>query len=84
MTGTKKKKEVELPDLDDLKLSPIELAQKYGTKSNAIRALRKQGLNVKQISVALRIRYQHVRNVLVRKLKRTQVYQGARGPKGGR
>jgi DNA invertase Pin-like site-specific DNA recombinase len=41
-----------------------DLLGKYGNKSQAIRALHKQGMKTADIARNLNIRYQHVRNVL--------------------
>jgi DNA-binding NarL/FixJ family response regulator len=42
----------------------IELINKYGNKSKAIRELSKEGKTNSEIAKLLNIRYQHVRNVL--------------------
>jgi hypothetical protein len=47
----------------------IKLLEKYGSKSAAIRGLHKEGLKPGQIADSLRIRYQHVNNVLNQKYK---------------
>jgi hypothetical protein len=44
-----------------------KLLEKYGDKSKAIRALHSQGYKNGQIADMLRIRFQHVRNVLNQK-----------------
>ncbi len=57
--------------LDELlKLTEEALVQKYGNKSNAIRALGALGAKSGPISRALNIRFQHARNVLAKPLKR--------------
>jgi indole-3-glycerol phosphate synthase len=47
----------------------IKLLEKYGSKSAAIRGLHKEGYKLGQIADTLRIRYQHVNNVLNQKYK---------------
>lgn len=46
-----------------------ELITKYGNKSKAIRALKKDGKTTSEIADLLNIRYQHVRNVLNQVIK---------------
>ena len=48
-----------------------DLLKKYGTKSTAIRELTSKDWPRRRIADALGIKYQHVRNVQVRPLKRT-------------
>jgi energy-converting hydrogenase Eha subunit F len=48
----------------------VGLIAKYGNKSQAIRALNKEGYSRSQIANMLNIRYQHVRNVLGQELKK--------------
>ena len=60
----RKKVEVSKECLADLKKLP------EGTKSSKIRALHAKGYERGQIALALNIRYQHVRNVLVTPIKR--------------
>jgi DNA-binding NarL/FixJ family response regulator len=48
-----------------------ELLTKYGNKSQAIRALAKEGHKTAEIARLLNIRYQHVRNVLNTIVKKT-------------
>lgn len=55
---------------NQVRLSPLEIKDKYGTKSNAIRTLHGEGYSVKDIASILNIRYQHARNVINRPLKR--------------
>jgi hypothetical protein len=65
---TKKKEEVR----DYKKTSEVlEILSKYNSKSEAIRALHKQGMKKGEIADLLRIRYQHVHNVLNQILKRS-------------
>jgi hypothetical protein len=55
-------------DVKDTKVFDFDaedFIKKHGTKSAAIRALRAEGKEVKDISKLLGIRYQHVRNVLM-------------------
>lgn len=53
------------------------LVAQYGNKSNAIRAMSKDGFSRSYIAIALGIRYQHVRNVLLQPLKRAIVAERA-------
>ena len=46
-----------------------KLLEKFGSKSAAIRGLHKEGYKPGQIADTLRIRYQHVNNVLNQKYK---------------
>jgi spermidine/putrescine-binding protein len=59
-------------DVRDYKKTPevLEILQRYNTKSQAIRALHREGLSKGQIADTLRIRYQHVHNVLNQIVKR--------------
>lgn len=50
--------------------SATAIIEYYGNKSKAIRALREQGLEFAVIARAIGVRYQMVRNVLDRPLKR--------------
>lgn len=59
---------VELYESTESQRKYLEL---YGTKSNAIRELSKLNMSTGDISRALNIRYQHVRNVLNQKLKKS-------------
>jgi len=52
-----------------------DLIKQHGTKSGAIRALNAQGKTRKEISVALGIRYQHVRNVLITPVSKPKVVE---------
>jgi hypothetical protein len=56
-------------DVRDYQRTPEvnKLLEMYGDKSKAIRALNKQGYKNGQIADMLRIRFQHVRNVLNQK-----------------
>jgi predicted xylose isomerase-like sugar epimerase len=58
-------------DLRDYQKTPEVngLIEKYGDKSKAIRALHQEGYKNGQIADMLRIRFQHVRNVLNQKTK---------------
>jgi len=49
------------------------LMNQHKTKSAVIRFLHKEGLKRGEIAKLLDIRYQHVRNVLVTPLKRTEL-----------
>ncbi len=49
---------------------PHEYYKKYGTWSAAIRQLSGEGLTTAEIATTLGKRYQHVRNVLTRPMKR--------------
>jgi hypothetical protein len=44
--------------------------KKHGTKSAAIRALNAEGKSRSEIAELLKIRYQHVRNVLITPIKK--------------
>jgi hypothetical protein len=49
--------------------TPAELIAKHGNKSKAIRALNAAGSTRGEIAKMLKIRYQHVRNVLITPVK---------------
>ena len=55
-----------------IEMSSVELINKYGDKSKAIRGLTAEGYSRTVIAKALGIRYQHVRNVQVTQLKKDQ------------
>lgn len=57
--------------LAKLNTTTEELIAKYGNKSKAIRGLYAEGYEKGDISRALDIRYQHVRNVLLNPLKKS-------------
>lgn len=63
MHGTADKPQNGMPSLDWLK-------EQFQTKSAAVRYLVNQGFSVRDISKHLDMRYQHVRNVSIQKLKR--------------
>lgn len=65
-TETETETKVEVENIE----SAVKLIAKYGSKSNAIRAMSAEGMKTGPIAKALNIRYQHVRNVLMRPLKR--------------
>lgn len=65
-TATETETKVEVENIE----SAVKLIAKYGSKSNAIRAMSAEGMKTGPIAKALNIRYQHVRNVLMRPLKR--------------
>lgn len=48
-----------------------ELIKQFGNKSRAIRSLSADGYSRSQIANALKIRYQHVRNVLMQPVKKS-------------
>jgi hypothetical protein len=62
---------VKVRDLRDYQKTPEvnKLLEQYGSKSAAIRALHKKGLNRSQIANELRVVYQFVNNVLNQKTK---------------
>lgn len=48
----------------------VEYIQKYGNKSNAIRALYESEMTISAIAKLMGVKYQHVRNVLTQPQKR--------------
>lgn len=65
----------------DMKLSKEELLNKYGTASQVIRELHRQGIAPAVIKKVLNTRYQHVRNVIKHELKRGPRFPSK--PRGG-
>jgi hypothetical protein len=59
-----------IPPKSEAVATPAELIAKYGTKSAAIRALHASGMDRGAVAKALKIRYQHVRNVLITPVKK--------------
>ena len=53
------------------KFEKDQLLKKFETKSAAIRFLNSEGLSRSEIAKILEIRYQHVRNVLITPLKKS-------------
>jgi len=64
---------IQIDHKEDKDLSSLELINKYGTKSSAIRSLNQQNFTRKEIALLLNIRYQHVRNVLITPIKNPKV-----------
>jgi type II secretory pathway component PulF len=74
-TKSNKSKKVDVATVDQVVaggMSVEQLMAKHKTKSDAVRYLSGTGMTTGQIAKFMGMRYQHVRNILVTPLKKTE------------